>query len=165
MMTRKIEALPRATPQVSRRIVMQMAPVFPFVAAASCIASDAANAQGGYDQGGVKMTQVLRSDLRGQDSRVQESVVTHVEFPPGQGAPMHFHPGAQEILYILQGNVTVERDGEGTKVISAGEVALTPADVPHSVRNDGTSMTAKVLVIHSRADKQKPLLALVKTNP
>jgi quercetin dioxygenase-like cupin family protein len=163
MMTRKIEALRRATPQVSRRIVMQMAPVFPFVAAAGCIASDAADAQGGYDQAGVKMTQVLRSDLRGQDGRVQESVVTHVEFPPGQGAPMHFHPRAQEILYVLEGNVTVERDGQGAKIISASEVALTPADVPHSVRNDGTSVTAKILVFHSRADKQKPLLVTVKS--
>lgn len=162
-MTRKIEALLRATPQVSRRIVMQMAPVFPFVAAAGGIASDAANAQGGYDQAGVKMTQVLRSDLQGQGSRVQESIVTNVEFPPGQGAPMHFHPGAQEILYVLEGNVTVERDGLEAKVIGAGEVALTGADVPHSVRNEGTSMTAKVVVFHSRADKQKPLLVPVKS--
>ena len=72
---------------------------------------------------------------------------------------------SQEILYVLEGNVTVERDGLGAKVIGAGEVALTPADMPHSVRNDGTSMTAKVLVFHSRADKQKPLLALVKSSP
>jgi quercetin dioxygenase-like cupin family protein len=160
-MSKNIEAAPRATPQISRRVVVQMAPVFPLVAAAVGIASDAAKAQRGYDQAGVKMTQVLRSDLQGQGNQVQESIVTFVEFPPGQGAPMHIHPGAQEIFYVLEGNVTLEQDGLGARVISAGDVALTPADVPHSVRNDGKSMNAKVLVLHSRADKQKPLLLAV----
>jgi quercetin dioxygenase-like cupin family protein len=161
MMTEKIETLHRAARQVSRRFVMQMAPAFPVAIAASGIALDAAHAQSGYDQSGVKMTQILRRDLEGQGNQLQESVVTHVEFAPGRGAPLHFHPGAQEILYVLEGNVTVEQDGLGARVISAGEVALTPADVAHSVRNDGTSMTAKLLVLHSRADKQKPLLVAV----
>ena len=96
-MTEKIEILPRAKSLVSRRLVVQIAPVFPLVIAAGGIKSDAANAQGEYDQSRIKMSQVLRSDLQGQGSRVQESIITHVEFPPGQGAPMHFHPGVRSI--------------------------------------------------------------------
>jgi len=38
---------------------------------------------------------------------------------------------------------------------------LISADVPHSVRNDDTSLTVEALVIHSRADKEKPLLLAV----
>jgi len=72
------------------------------------------------------------------------------------------HPGAQEILYLVEGNLTVEVEGQEAKTISAGDIVLTPAEVPHSVRNAGTSVTAKGVVMHSRADKQKPLLVTVK---
>jgi quercetin dioxygenase-like cupin family protein len=139
-----------------------MAPVFPIAVAAGGIASDLAVAQGGYEQGGPKATQILRSDLLGQGNQVQESVVTLVEFSPGQAAPWHMHPGAQEILYLVEGNLTVEVEGQEAKTISAGDIVLTPAEVPHSVRNAGTSVTAKGVVMHSRADKQKPLLVTVK---
>jgi len=139
-----------------------MAPVFPIAVAAGGIASDLAVAQGGYEQGGPKANQILRSDLLGQGNQVQESVVTLVEFSPGQAAPWHMHPGAQEILYLVEGNLTVEVEGQEAKTISAGDIVLTPAEVPHSVRNAGTSVTAKGVVMHSRADKQKPLLVTVK---
>lgn len=141
---------------------MRMASVLSAAAAAGSIASELAVAQGGYEQGGPKATQILRSDLLGQANQVQESVVTLVEFTPGQAAPWHMHPGAQEILYLVEGSLTVEVEGQGTKAITAGDIALTPAEVPHSVRNTGTSITAKAVVMHSRADKQKPLVVNVK---
>ena len=72
------------------------------------------------------------------------------------------HPGAQEIVYGLDGAVTLEVEGQATKTIKAGDVALTPADVPHLVRNDGANSAARILVMHSRADKQKPMLVVVK---
>ena len=159
-MSEKIESVPIAISLVSRRLLVQVAPMLPFAISAGGITLDAANAQDGYDQSRIKMSQVLRSDLQG--GQVQESIVTHVEFPPGQVAPLHFHPGTQEILYVLEGNLTVEQNGLGAKIIGAGEVALTPADLPHLVRNDGTNITAKAVVFHSRADKEKPLLIVVK---
>src|SRR5215470_16425046 len=66
---------------------------------------------------GAKASQILRSDLLGQEHQVQETVVTIVEFPPGTGAPWHMHPGAQEILYELEGSLTVDVEGQGTKTI------------------------------------------------
>jgi mannose-6-phosphate isomerase-like protein (cupin superfamily) len=77
-------------------------------------------------------------------------------------SPWHTHPGAQEILYLVEGNLTVEVEGQRAKPITAGDIVLTPAEVPHSVRNAGTSVTAKAVVMHSRADKDKPLLVNVK---
>ena len=161
-MTEKIENPRGPSSHISRRAVIRMAPVFTIAVAAGGIASDLAVAQGGYEQGGPKATQILRSDLLGQGNQVQESVVTLVEFSPGQAAPWHMHPGAQEILYLVEGNLTVEVEGQEAKTISAGDIVLTPAEVPHSVRNAGTSVTAKGVVIHSRADKQKPLLVTIK---
>jgi quercetin dioxygenase-like cupin family protein len=97
-----------------------------------------------------------------QGNQVQESVVTVIEFSPGQAAPWHMHPGAQEILYVTEGTLTVEVEGQGAKTTKAGDVVLTPAEVPHSVRNEDKSITAKGVLIRSRADKQKPLLVNVK---
>lgn len=57
---------------------------------------------------------------------------------------------------------TAEVEGRAATAMKAGEVILIPADVPHSVRNGGTSVTARALVTHSRADKEKPLLVVVK---
>src|SRR5262249_4708188 len=57
---------------------------------------------------GPKLTQIVRKDLEGQDRQVQESVVSLAEFGPGTAAPWHVHPGAQEILYTIEGNLVVE---------------------------------------------------------
>jgi quercetin dioxygenase-like cupin family protein len=153
----------KATSQVSRRAAIQIASVLPIALATEAVVTGAACAQGGYDQPGPKATQLLRSDLLRQGNQVQESVVSVVEFQPGQRAPWHMHPGAQEIVYGLDGAVTLEVEGQATKTIKVGDVALTPADVPHLVRNDGAIITARILVMHSRADKQKPMLVVVKS--
>lgn len=154
--------MPNRASRLSRRVVVQTASAFPLMVAVDGLAS-AATAQSGYDRPGVKMTQVLRNDLQGQSGQVQETIVTRVEFLPGQSAPMHFHPGAQEILYVIEGSVTVEHDRLGTNTIGAGEAALTPADVPHLVRNESATITARAVVLHSRADKQKPLVVAAAT--
>jgi quercetin dioxygenase-like cupin family protein len=111
---------------------------------------------------GPKLTQLLRKDLIGQPDAVQESVVSLVEFGPGAAAPWHMHPAAQEILYVQEGNVTIEVEGQGISAIKAGEAAIIPAEIPHLAKNDSTSMPAKAVVIHSRSAKDKPLLVVVK---
>ena len=147
--------------RISRRVIVQTAHILPVATVALGIASGAIDAQQCYGQSGPKMLQLLRGDLKGQDNRVQESIVTVVQFQAGQTAPWHTHPGAQEILYALDGEVTLMAEGQSARSIKAGEVALTPADVRHSVRND-KSLVAKVLVVHSRADKEEPLTVVAK---
>jgi quercetin dioxygenase-like cupin family protein len=161
-MTKEAASLRRTTSQISRRATVQLASVLPIALAAEAIVSRVACAQGGYEQQGPKATQLLQSDLLRQGNQVQESVVSVVEFQPRRRAPWHLHPGAQEIVYGLDGAVTLEVEGQAAKTIKAGDVALTPADVPHSVRNDDANITARILVVHSRADKQKPMLVAVK---
>jgi quercetin dioxygenase-like cupin family protein len=109
-----------------------------------------------------KLTPILRKDLEQQGQRVEESVVSLVEFGPGVGAPWHMHPGAQEILYALDGNLVVEVEGEGPLMLRTGECSIIPADRPHLARNDSASATAKALVVHSRSAKDKPLVVAVK---
>jgi quercetin dioxygenase-like cupin family protein len=111
---------------------------------------------------GPKVAQVLRQDLTGQSGRVEETMVTTVEFPPGAMAPWHMHPGAQELFYALEGALTVETETSGAKTFKSGEAGIIPADEPHTVRNESTSATGRLLVVHSRSEKAKPLRVDVK---
>jgi quercetin dioxygenase-like cupin family protein len=140
-----------------RRGFLQMASAAAVLPALSRVA--AAQAQQG---GGPKLTQLLRADLVSQDQKVQESVVSALEMGPGAAAPWHMHPGAQELLFVYEGELTLEVEGQGRKVIREGEVGLIPAETPHLAKNESTTMTARAAVTHSRADKQKPLTVVVK---
>ena len=72
------------------------------------------------------------------------------------------HPGAQELLHVFEGNVTVEIEGQGATLLKTGEAGIIPAELVHLARNDSASTTAKALVVHSRAAKDKPLIVVVK---
>jgi quercetin dioxygenase-like cupin family protein len=111
---------------------------------------------------GPKLTQLLKKEMEGQGQAVQETVVSIVEFGPGVSAPWHMHPSAQEMLYALEGNLTVEVDGRGLSAMKFGEAFIIPADVPHLARNDSTQAIAKALAVHSRGAKDKPFVVPVK---
>jgi quercetin dioxygenase-like cupin family protein len=113
-------------------------------------------------QAGPKLTQILRNDLEGQNHVVQETVVSIVEFPPGAAAPWHIHPGAQELLHVIEGSLTVEIEGKGSSLLKAGEAGIIPAELVHLARNESASVAGKALVVHSRAAKDKPLMVVVK---
>lgn len=111
---------------------------------------------------GPKLTQILRADLQGQDNKVQETTANVLDLSPGAAAPWHMHPGAQELLYVLAGDITVEIEGQGVKLVKSGEITVIPADIPHLARNEDASRPAKALVVHSRSDKEKPFVVPVK---
>src|SRR5262249_27693903 len=113
-------------------------------------------------QTGPKLAQILRRELEGQGQTVQETVVSLVEFPPGTAAPWHMHPGAQELLHVIEGSLLVEIDGRDSTLLKAGEAGIIPADLVHLARNDSATATGKALVVHSRAAKEKPLIVVVK---
>ena len=121
--------------------------------------SKMAMAQG---QTGPKLTQILRKDLEGQGQVVQETVVSVVDFGPGTAAPWHMHPGAQELLHVIEGNLIVEIEGQGTTLLKSGEAGIIAADLVHLARNENSGTSAKAVVVHSRAAKDKPLIVAVK---
>lgn len=112
--------------------------------------------------GRPKLTLLLKADLRGQSQKVQETVVNVLEIAPGVSAPWHMHPGAQEIIFVLDGTLAVEIEGQGMKEVKAGEIILIPAEIPHLARNDSANTMAKALVAFSRADKDKPFLVALR---
>ena len=109
-----------------------------------------------------KLTQILRKDLENQGQVVQETVVSVVDFGPGTAAPWHMHPGAQELLHVIEGSLVVEIEGGRTTLLKAGEAVIVPADIVHLARNENTDASVKALVVHSRAAKDEPLIVVVK---
>jgi quercetin dioxygenase-like cupin family protein len=118
-------------------------------------------AQAQVQQATPKFNQLLRKDLDGQGQAVQETIVIGADFAPGTVSPWHLHPGAQELLFVTEGQLTLEVDGQGTRVIDTGDGGFITADVAHQVKNDNTSANAKALVVFSRSAKDKPLLVRV----
>ena len=131
-----------------RREFLQLASVMVMAAATPKEAEAAA---------GPSVTEILRRDLVGQNEKVTETLVTVVAFPPGAESTWHIHPGAQELVFGLQGILTLEIDGQGAKSIGAGDSGLVPADVAHTVRNETASEPARILVVYSRSDKNSPI--------
>ena len=113
-------------------------------------------------QTGPKLTQILRKDLENQGRAVEETVVSVAEFGPGSAAPWHMHPGAQELLHVIEGSLTLEIEGQGVTLLKSGEAGIIPAELVHLARNDSSGVSAKALVVHSRAAKDKPLIVVVK---
>ena len=114
------------------------------------------------EQAAPKFSQILRQDLESQGQKVEETVAIAADFGPGSVSPWHLHPGAQELLFVSDGRLTLEVDGRETRVINAGEASIIPADTAHQVKNDSANLSAKGLVVFSRSAKDKPLLVRVK---
>ena len=66
-------------------------------------------------------------------------------FPPGEAHLFHYHPGREEIIYVLEGQAE-QWVGETKRIMRAGEMALIPAGLPHMTFNPGPD-TLKFLAI------------------
>jgi hypothetical protein len=111
-------------------------------------------------QGGPQLTQLLKADLERQDQTVQETVVNLLEMAPGISAPWHMHPGAQEIIFVLDGSLVVEIEDKGSMEVAAGAIALISAEGSSCEKRHPNH--GEALVTHSRADKEKPFVVVLK---
>ena len=65
-----------------------------------------------------------------------------VESPPGGGAVLHTHP-YEEVFLTLEGQATFTV-GDATIEVSAGQIVVAPAGVPHKFVNSGTGPLRQV---------------------
>ncbi len=105
---------------------------------------------------GAKRTVLQQKDLSVPG---YEGVMVRTELAPGAVEPMHTHPG-DIFVYVLEGTITLTREGQETIKRKAGEVYFVPAGLVHGGSNDGTT-TAKLLVTFF-VQKGKPLTTPVK---
>ena len=106
----------------------------------------------------IKRTELLRTDLTGIAGR--EVVIYIADVAPGAAGGKHTHAG-DEFVYILEGVLVVDRDGNEPLRLKQGETAHLTPDVVHAARNGSDSEPAKVLV-SLVVDKGKPLAQPVK---
>ena len=86
----------------------------------------------------------VASLARFESSRMGKSTVAQGEFlfaglnafEPGQQHALHAHQGQDKLYFILEGAGTVQIGGE-QQHLSAGDAALAPSGVPHSIHNPG----------------------------
>ncbi|QIA20751.1 cupin domain-containing protein [Mesorhizobium sp. AA22] len=117
------------------------------VAAAALIVGSLAKAE----QLGTSRTDLQRHDL-GIPGR--EVVQVRVDLAPGVLAPNHSHPG-EEIVYVIEGLLQYQLEGEAPVTLKAGQVLFIPAGKIHSARNVGNVNAAELATYI--VEKGKPL--------
>ena len=118
----------------------------------SLLALYAARAQ----QPGIKRTDLQRHDLSVPG---REVVQVRVDFAPGVVAPKHTHPG-EEIIYVLEGTLKYEVEGQPPVTLKAGDVLFIPNGTIHSAKNVGSGNAAELATYV--VEKGKPLVVPVK---
>jgi quercetin dioxygenase-like cupin family protein len=68
----------------------------------------------------------------------------HLTAPPGFETPYHLHHTEDEAFYVLEGELTVIRDGE-TIVTGTGSYLFLPRGVPHGFRSN-SDKDSRVLI-------------------
>ena len=101
-----------------------------------------------------------RTDLQQQDLSVPGREVVQARVDLGPNAPLvkHTHPG-EEIIYILEGSLEYQVDGQPPKTYNAGDALTVPAGVIHAVRNLGSGNAAELATYV--VEKGKPLITVV----
>ena len=107
-------------------------------------------------QAGTKRTDLQRHDL---SIPGREMIQVRVELDPGVASPRHWHPG-EEIIYVLEGALEYEVEGQPTVTLKPGDVLFIPAGTIHAAKNIGSGNGAELATYV--VGKGKPLVELVK---
>jgi quercetin dioxygenase-like cupin family protein len=102
-----------------------------------------------------------RTDLQQHDLSVpgHEVVQQRVEIGPEAPLVKHTHPG-EEIIYILEGSLEYQVEGQPTRTCNAGDALTVPAGVVHAVRNVGSGNAAELATYV--VEKGKPVITVVE---
>lgn len=69
-----------------------------------------------------------------------------VKAPPGKGPPLHTHPYV-ETIFMIEGRASLTI-GDETRDVTAGDIAIVPANTPHRFVNSGDA-TLRQIDIHA----------------
>jgi quercetin dioxygenase-like cupin family protein len=104
---------------------------------------------------------IERIDLQQHDLSVpgREVIQNRVQISPEALPYKHFHYG-EEIIYVLQGELEYQIEGEQRRTVKAGEALMVPAEAVHAVRNVGGRERAELATFV--VEKGKSLITLVE---
>ena len=65
----------------------------------------------------------------------EQVLVCHVTYEPGKRVPRHSHPDTEQVMLILDGEVTMIVEGE-TRTLRAGDTAVVNRGLGHELHSD-----------------------------
>jgi quercetin dioxygenase-like cupin family protein len=109
----------------------------------------------------AQQSPIRRTDLQRHDLSIpgREAFQVRVDIDPGITAPRHSHPG-EEIIYVLEGLMEYQIDGQQPVTLKAGDVYFIPSGAIHSAKNVGTTNAAELATYI--VEKGKPLVVPAK---
>ena len=127
-------------------------------------------AEGGSSGAGGRALQqapgLWRTDLQRQDLSVPGREVVQSRVDIGSEAPLvkHTHPG-EEIIYVLEGLLEYQIEGQPPKTFNAGDALTVPAGVIHAVRNVGSGNAAELATYVVKKGEAAPHAGRVSARP
>jgi len=107
-------------------------------------------------QSGIKRTDLQRYDLSVPG---YETVQARIDFEAHTAFGKHSHPG-EEVIYVLDGVLEYEVEGQSPVTLKAGEVLFIPTGVVHSARNNSHAKASELATYI--VEKGKPVLVMKK---
>jgi quercetin dioxygenase-like cupin family protein len=104
-----------------------------------------------------KRTDLLTNDLAGIAGK--RATVYRAELAPGASTGKHRHP-VDTFVYVLDGSITLEQEGQGSRTLNAGEVVQEVPGGIYNGRNTGASPVT--LLVVSLGEKDQPFSVPVK---
>lgn len=103
----------------------------------------------------VKRTPLQKVELPGDRLMAIQALI---EVAPNAVVERHTHHGI-EMVYVIEGTITLDIDGQPSRLLKAGDSAVNPAGVPHGGRAgpQGARLTGTFIV-----DRDKPLATPVQ---
>jgi len=100
---------------------------------------------------------ITRIDLQEHDLSVpgRHVVQNRVQVTPEAPPFRHFHHG-EEVIYVLEGELEYQIDGQSPRKVRAGEALTVPRETIHAVKGDGAELATFFV------DKDKPLITLAE---
>jgi quercetin dioxygenase-like cupin family protein len=89
------------------------------------------------------------AQMSGPRDGLRGIVTIEATFLPGKCHAFHYHPGQEEVIYVLEGVVEQWVEGEKT-LLRPGDAVVIGADVVHATFNDAAE-PARILAILSPA--------------
>ena len=104
---------------------------------------------------------LTRTDLQRHDLSIpgREVIQNRVDISPHAPPLRHKHPG-EEIIYILEGSLEYQIEGQPTRTCNAGDALTVPAGAVHAVRNVGSGNAAELATYV--VEKGKPVITLAE---
>jgi quercetin dioxygenase-like cupin family protein len=103
---------------------------------------------------------LTRASIQEHDLSVPglQVIQNRVDISPDAPVFRHKHPG-EEVIYVLEGSIQYDIDGQLPIRVSVGEGLTVPADTIHAAKNVGTGNAAELATYI--VEKGKPFLVAV----